>query len=70
MIAIINWWFLSKGGISLTNDDIEQMTDKIYARTKNVPGVDRDFIKKCLQGIASLRDSQVDARLKQLIGLI
>lgn len=51
----------------MTNADIEQMADKIYARTRNIPGVDRDFIKRCLQGIASLGDSQVDARLKQLI---
>jgi hypothetical protein len=57
----------SKGGISLTNADIEQMADKIYARTRNIPGVDRDFIKRCLQGIALLGDSQVDAKLKQLI---
>jgi hypothetical protein len=59
--------FHFKGGIFLTNADIEQMADKIYARTRNIPGVDRDFIKRCLQGIASLGDSQVDARLKQLI---
>ena len=57
----------SKGGISLTNADLEQMTDKIFGRTKIYPGVDRDLIKKCLQGVALLGDQQVEARLKQLI---
>lgn len=51
----------------MTNVDLEQMTDKIYGRTKNYPGVDRDLIKKCLQGIALLGDHQVETRLKQLI---
>ena len=62
--------FDSKGGIGVTNADIEQMTEKIYSRTRNIPGVDRDFIRRCLQGISSLGDSQVDAKLKQLIRLL
>lgn len=73
MLTIIGWTFLNrtvflkKGGISLTNAEMEQMTDKIYGRTKNYPGVDRELIKKCLQGIALLGDPQVEARLKHLI---
>jgi hypothetical protein len=51
----------------LTQADIEQMADKIFAKTRNIPLVDRDFIVRCLQGIASLGDNQVDTRLKQLI---
>lgn len=51
----------------MTNEEIELMTDKIYARTKNIPGIDRDFINKCLQGIALLNDNQVETKLKQLM---
>lgn len=51
----------------MTNAELEQMTDKIFGRTKNYPGVDREFIKKCLQGIALLGDHSVETRLKQLI---
>ncbi len=48
----------------MTTAEIDYATDKLYAKFGNVPGVDRNFIRKCLQGIASLRDNEVDEKIK------
>jgi hypothetical protein len=53
----------------LTSDEIEQLTNKVYTAVKSIPGVDKEFIKKCLQGIASLGDPTIEQKIKQLARL-
>jgi hypothetical protein len=50
----------------LTYEEIQQLTDKVYNAVKNVPGVDKDFVGKCLQGINSLGDLEVEQKIKLL----
>lgn len=50
----------------MTNEEIERLTGKIYPQVKNIPGVDKNFIQKCLVGINSLGDPQVEATIKML----
>jgi len=50
----------------LTPDEVNYLTNKLYTRFKNIPGVDREFIYKCAQAIAGLNDPEVDAKIKQL----
>ncbi len=54
----------------MTNEEMDNMVAKIYQKTKNIPGVDQALIRKCLSGIASLRDEEVEAKLKQLLKFI
>ena len=61
---IYSW---QKGLFILTMDEIDIMIEKIYPRVKNIPGVDKNLIKKCLIGIANLSDNEVDIKLKQLM---
>ena len=51
----------------MTHEEFEQITAKLYSRLKNVPGVDKIFIQKCLQSITSLGDNEVDEKMKQLM---
>jgi hypothetical protein len=50
----------------LTYEEIQQLTDKVYSKIKNVPGVDKDFVGKCLQGINALEDLEVEQKIKLL----
>lgn len=50
----------------MTSDEINLLTDKIYSRVRNIPGVDRTFIKKCIRGISAMKDPEVEAKIKQL----
>jgi hypothetical protein len=50
----------------LTYEEIEQVSTRIYATVKNIPGVDQNFIRKCLQGISALADPEVDQKIKNL----
>lgn len=50
----------------MTPAEVNYLTDKLYSRFRNIPGVDRAFIYKCAQAIAGLNDPDVDARIKQL----
>ncbi|GEM_PF-603942 len=50
----------------MTPDEVNYLTDKLYARFKNIPDIDRTFIFKCVQAIAGLNDSEVDVKIKQL----
>lgn len=54
----------------MTNEELEQATEKIYTKIKNIPGVDRNFVKKCLFGISSLGDKDVDNRIELLLRLL
>lgn len=54
----------------MTNQEISDWTEKIYARVKGAPGVDRAFIKKCLTGIALLKDDEVEQKLRRLMRLV
>jgi hypothetical protein len=54
----------------LTYEEIEQVSTKIYAKVKNIPGLDKDFVKKCLQGISALADPDVDQKIKYLARLL
>jgi hypothetical protein len=51
----------------LINEDINRYTDKIFAKVGNVPGIDRTFIQKCLVGISSLNDQEVENKIRQLM---
>ncbi len=50
----------------LDSNEIEALAVKIHGRVSYVPGIDQNFIRKCLQGIASLRDNEVDEKIKFL----
>jgi hypothetical protein len=54
----------------LTNQEIEVLVTKIYGRVRNIPGIDQNFIRKCLQGIASLSDNEVEEKIKLLAKFI
>jgi hypothetical protein len=51
----------------LTNEEFVQITEKLYSKLKNVPGVDKIFIQKCLQGITALGDTEVDEKIIHLM---
>lgn len=53
----------------MTYEEIEQLTDKVYAAVRNIPGVDRVFVGKCLQGINTLGDLEVEQKIKFLARL-
>jgi hypothetical protein len=54
----------------MTNEEINQLTEKVYPRVKNVPGLDKEFIRKCLMGISLLHDPQVEEKLRSLARLL
>lgn len=54
----------------MTYEEIEQLTDKIYNAVKNIPIVDRAFVGKCLQGINTLGDLEVEHKIKLLARLL
>jgi len=54
----------------LTREEISRLTEKLYAKFKGVPGLDRNFIQKCLLGISGLADEAVEAELSRIIKLL
>jgi uncharacterized protein YjgD (DUF1641 family) len=54
----------------MTNQELERLVGKLSQKTKNAPGIDQEFIQKCLMAIAALNDPQVDAKLTFLINLL
>lgn len=54
----------------MTNQEIHDLAEKIYARVKGVPGVDRELIIKCLTGIALLKDKEVEEKLRRLLRFV
>jgi hypothetical protein len=54
----------------VTHDEFEQTAEKIFLKFKFVPGIDKKFIQKCLQGINSLGDAEIDEKLKQLLRML
>jgi hypothetical protein len=57
---------MGKGDASVTSDEINLLTDKLYGRFRNIPGIDRTFIQKCVLGISALGDPDVEAKIKYL----
>jgi hypothetical protein len=56
-----------KEALCMVNEDINRYADKIYAKVGNIPGIDRTFIQKCLLGISSLNDQEVENKIRQLM---
>lgn len=54
----------------MTNQELEKLVDKLYHKFKNVPGVDGELIRKCVQGIAALNDQDVETKLLRLISFL
>ncbi|HEX3048294.1 MAG TPA: hypothetical protein VHY08_26315 [Bacillota bacterium] len=54
----------------MTNEEINQLTERIFPRVKNVPGLDKEFLRKCLMGISLLHDPQVEERIRNLAKLL
>ncbi|MCL6589300.1 MAG: hypothetical protein K6U80_05025 [Firmicutes bacterium] len=54
----------------MTLEEINQLTEKIYPRFKNVPGLDKEFIRKCLAGVSSLNDPQVEEKIRSFARLL
>jgi hypothetical protein len=54
----------------LNNHDLEKLTDKLFHKFKGAPGVDQEFIKKCLTGIVALDDPTIEAKLTMLMNLL
>jgi hypothetical protein len=50
--------------------EMEQIAAKLYQKFKGAPGVDPDFIRKCLTGINALGDQEIEARIMRLIRLL
>jgi hypothetical protein len=51
----------------LTNEELDKLTERIYSKVKNTPGLDRKFIKQCLIGISSLADKETEEKLIRLV---
>lgn len=51
----------------MNHQELDQVAEKIWAKVKNVPGLDKNFINQCLQGVSSLNDPAVEAKIKQLV---
>ena len=51
----------------MTNEELELIAGKLAPKLKGIPGLDLDFLKKCLSGINTLDDPTVEDKLKQLI---
>lgn len=51
----------------MTNEEINRYTDKILAKVATIPGVDRLFVHKCLEGIAMLNDAEVENKIRQFM---
>ncbi len=50
----------------LDSNEIEALVNKIQGKIGYIPGIDQNFIRKCIQGIASLHDTGVDEKIKFL----
>lgn len=50
----------------MSHEEIDRLTEKIYPHVKTIPGIDKNFIRKCLLGISSLGDPEVEERIKLL----
>lgn len=53
----------------MTNEEIEKFTEKVYPKIKNIPGLDKSFIRKCLEGVSALGDKETEEKLKNLFKL-
>jgi hypothetical protein len=51
-------------------NEIEALVVKIHNRVSYIPGIDQNFIRKCLQGIASRHDNEVDEKIRFLAKFI
>ncbi|MGD8399531.1 MAG: hypothetical protein PVH64_01145 [Bacillota bacterium] len=54
----------------MNSQDLEKLTTKLYNKFKGVPGVDQEFIRKCLTGIVALDDPTIESKLTMLINLL
>ena len=54
----------------MTEDELTKITEFLFHRVKNIPGIDRRFIRKCLIGLDNMGDKEVKAKLKQLKKLL
>lgn len=50
----------------MTNEELEKLSNKIYSKVKNIPYVDKDFIKKCLVAVSTTADQEMHEKIKQL----
>lgn len=53
----------------MTIEEIEKLTEKVYPKVKNVPGLDKNLIRKCLEGVSALGDKETEEKLKNLFKL-
>ena len=51
----------------MTQEELNQIATKLHARFRSVPGLDLDFIQKCLGAVNSLGDPSVEERLKMFL---
>jgi len=54
----------------LDSNEIEVLVAKIHGRIGYIPGIDQIFVRKCLQGIASLGDQDVENKIRLLAKFI
>lgn len=54
----------------MTADEQNVITEKLYTAFKNVPGIDRNFLEKCVQSLVDLNDSEVEAKIKYFMNFL
>lgn len=51
----------------MTQQELDKLIEKLCRKFKGTPGIDRDFIQKCLGCIADLNDPEVETKLFKLL---
>jgi hypothetical protein len=54
----------------MESQELEKLVAKLYNKFKGAPGVDLDFIRKCLISINALGDPEIEAKIFHLISLV
>jgi hypothetical protein len=54
----------------MDSQELEKLVAKLYNKFKGAPGIDPDFIRKCLTGINALGDPEIETKICHLMGLL
>lgn len=47
----------------MTENEMNKVVDRLYTRLRGVPGMDKDFLKKCVTALASVKDEEFQKKL-------
>jgi hypothetical protein len=54
----------------MDSQELEKLVAKLYNKFKGAPGIDPDFIRKCLTSINALGDPEIENRIFRLMSLL